>query len=259
MRREVPTNSETSRAPLPGARRRLGRRVPAAVLLGALAGASLGWVVHELLTWPDVTSVREGTPRTTAFIEAYRQQRRAAGEDDSVACYWVPYERISPHLKRAVLVAEDIDFFSHDGFDRQEIRVALREAWEERRRPRGASTITQQLGRNLWLSPARHPWRKVKEALLTRQLERRLSKRRILELYLNLAEFGPGLYGAEAAARHYFGKAASQLDEHEAARLAAVLPRPRSWHPGSASRAYEARVRSIERRMERAEFLWGQI
>ena len=138
---------------------------------------------------------------------------------------------------------------------RRELRAALEEAWEEKALPRGASTITQQLAKNLWLSPSRNPLRKVKEAILTWQLERELSKRRILELYLNVVEFGPGIYGAEAAGRHYFGKSARSLTERQAAQLAAGLPRPRSWHPGKDSRAYRRKVRTIERRMGKASWV----
>jgi monofunctional biosynthetic peptidoglycan transglycosylase len=129
----------------------------------------------------------------------------------------------------------------------------------EKRPPRGASTLTQQLAKNLWLSPSRNPWRKAKEALLTWQLERRLAKRRILELYLNVVEFGPGVYGAEAAARHYFDKSAAELSEVEAAQLAAALPRPRAWRPGSDSAVYRRRVASVERRMVKAVWLWREI
>jgi monofunctional biosynthetic peptidoglycan transglycosylase len=176
-----------------------------------------------------------------------------------VAWTWTPYTAISPTLKRAVLVAEDVTFFSHHGFALDEMQSALEDALRDHELPRGASTITQQLAKNLWLSRSRSPLRKAREALLTWQLERRLSKRRILELYLNVAEFGPGLYGVGAASRRYFGKAPGDLDESEAAQLAAVLPRPRSWHPGSSSAAYRRRVAAIERRMQRAAFLWKQI
>jgi monofunctional biosynthetic peptidoglycan transglycosylase len=128
-------------------------------------------------------------------------------------------------------------------------------ALETHEMPRGASTITQQLAKNLWLSPARNPVRKLKEGILTRQLEARLGKRRILELYLNVAEFGPGVYGAEAASRRYFGKAASELSEDEAAQLAAALPNPRMWHPGASGPAYRRYVDTLKRRMVKAQFL----
>lgn len=148
-----------------------------------------------------------------------------------------------------------MEFFSHQGFSTHEQQAALREAWEERELPRGASTLTQQLAKNLWLSASYNPLRKVKEALLTWQLERTLSKRRILELYLNFAEFGPGVYGAEAAARHYFGTSAAGLGSRQAAELAAGLSRPKSWHPGSRSRSYQRHVRLVERRMAQSGWI----
>jgi monofunctional biosynthetic peptidoglycan transglycosylase len=201
--------------------------------LAALAA----WLAYEAWTWPDVAGLRRRNPTTTAYIEHYRREQRAARRDDRVAWTWTPYAEISPHVKRAVLVAEDINFFSHRGFEMTEIRAALQEAIEEGELRRGASTITQQLARNLWLSPSRNPVRKLKEAILTWQLERTLDKRRILELYLNVAELGPG----------------------EAAQLAGSLPLPARWHPGSASRAYARHVARIQRRAPRAEFLWKQL
>lgn len=223
-------------------------------MLLALLGLLAAWLAWEALTWPDVAALAEERPETTAFIEAYRG-RGWIGERRDVQWKWVSSSGISKNLKRAVLVGEDIGFFSHHGFAHQEMRNALEEAWEERRLPRGASTITMQLAKNLWLSPSRNPLRKVKEAILTWQLERQLSKRRILEIYLNVVEFGPGIYGAEAACRHYFGKSARSLSEHQAAQLAASLPNPKSWHPGSDSRRYKWRVRMIERRMGKARWL----
>ena len=134
--------------------------------------------------------------------------------------------------------SEDTEFFFHEGFSSHELRESLKKAIREREAPRGASTITQQLAKNLWLTPRRSLTRKLREALLTKQLERELSKQRILELYLNVVEFGPGIYGAEAAARHYFGVSAADLSPRQAAMLAAGLPRPRTWNPSSASEAY---------------------
>lgn len=241
-----------------GRRRRgcAGIAVRLVLLAVAALAAVVGW---KWLTWPDVAALAADDPATTAFIERYREAERRAGREPRVAWRPVPYERISPHLKRAVLVAEDIGFFDHSGFATEEIETALREAWEEKRPPRGASTITQQLAKNLWLSPSRNPIRKLEEAILTAQLERELDKRRILELYLNVVELGPGIYGAEAASRHYFGEPASELDERRSAQLAASLPRPRSWHPGAESRGYRARVELILRRMDKAQFLWRLV
>jgi monofunctional glycosyltransferase len=235
-------------------RARWGRRL-LVVLLLALAL----WAAWEVATWPDVTRLARERPATTRFIEDYRARLRAQGKPDRVDWAWTPYAAISADLKRAVLVAEDINFFAHRGFDLGEVQNALTEAMRDRERPRGASTITQQLAKNLWLSPSRNPWRKLKEAILTWQLERALSKRRILELYLNVAEFGPGVFGAGAASRRYFGRPAADLGAAEAAALAAGLPMPAVWHPGVDARAYRRRVAGIRERMDRAAFLARQI
>lgn len=221
--------------------------------IAAAASAAILWLVWEAATWPDVRALASRPPRTTAFIERYKESERAAGRTPRVEWRWVPAGAISMHLKRAVVVAEDVGFFRHHGFATAAMREAVSEALEERRLPRGASTITQQLAKNLWLSPSRSPLRKAREAVLTWQLERVLSKRRILECYLNVVEFGPGVYGAEAASRRYFGKAAAEVDADEAAQLAAGLPRPRLWHPGVTTTAYRRYVASIRRRMDRVE------
>ena len=223
-------------------------------LLGLLAV----YLVWEAVTWPDIAVLAHAHPKTTAFIEDYRGWG-IFGPKKKAAWIWVPYSRISPHLKRAVLVNEDMRFFSHNGFDEAEIRASLQDAWREKSLPRGASTITQQVAKNLWLSGSYNPLRKVKEAILTRQLENDLSKRRILEIYLNVAEFGKGVYGAEAAARHYYRHSAAGLTERQAAELSVSLPRPKSWHPGVKTRGYQREVRYTLRRMAVARWLWGEI
>lgn len=215
---------------------------------GLLAIAVLVAVI-QVAALPDVAPLAHTNPTTTAFISRYR----AAGHP--VAWQPVPLRGITVSLALAVLVSEDIGFFGHRGFEVTEMRDAMREAVQKRTAPRGASTITQQLAKNLWLSPSRNPIRKLKEAILTGRLERYLSKERILDLYLNVAEFGPGIYGAEAAAWQYFGKPAAGLTDHESALLAASLPRPSTWHPGSSSGAYLRQVEKVEGRMARAESL----
>ena len=231
-----------------------GRRPWRRIVLLALLAAG-GWLAYEAWTWPRVSVLATHPPRTTAFIERHRAAERAAGRDGRVQWTWVPSSAISRPLKRAVVVGEDINFFGHGGVDLDEVQDALERAVERGRAPRGASTITQQLAKNLWLTPSRNPLRKVRELILTWQLERTLSKRRILELYLNVVEFGPGIYGVEAAARRYFGTAAADLGPLEAAQLAATLPNPLAWHPGSSNRAYQAHVARVLRRMERAQWL----
>jgi monofunctional glycosyltransferase len=213
------------------------------------------WLAYEVWTWPRMGALATRPPRTTAFIDRYRAEQRATGRDDRVQWTWVPYAAISLPVKRAVVVAEDIGFFAHGGVDLDEVEDALERAVERKELPRGASTITQQLAKNLWLTPSRSPFRKGREAILAWQLERMLTKRRILELYLNVAEFGSGCYGVEAAAHRYFGKSAADVGPLEAAQLAASLPNPRAWHPGSTGRAYQAHVARILRRVERADWL----
>jgi monofunctional biosynthetic peptidoglycan transglycosylase len=208
----------------------------------------------EWLRWPDVAALATAHPETTSFIERYRTR-----DDTEAPLRWEWTDRISPFLARAVVAAEDLEFFSHSGFSTHEIGIALREAIAEGEAPRGASTITQQLAKNLWLSPSRNPIRKLKEAILTVQLERHLSKPRILRLYLNVVEFGTGIYGAEAAARYYFGKPASDLAPREAVQLAASLPRPSRWNPTSTSSSYWAHVDRVWDRMRTATFLDRRI
>jgi monofunctional biosynthetic peptidoglycan transglycosylase len=166
--------------------------------------------------------------------------------------------QISPQLALAVLVAEDIEFFQHHGFSVAEMRIAVEQA-RDGARIRGASTITQQLAKNLWLSSDRTFVRKLREALLAVDLERFLTKQRILELYLNVVPFGPGVFGAEAAARRYFDKSALFLTEVESAQLAAGLTRPSLWYPGVTAPEYVERVALIRRRMVNAEFLWRHL
>lgn len=232
---------------------------PVQAFLLTLVAVIIGTVGYQVLTWPDVARLRIEPPASTAFIEQYRAERRAAGKPEATEWRWVPDVEISPALHLAVLSGEDVGFFGHHGFAVGEMRAAITDALRGRRALRGASTITQQLAKNLWLSPSRNPLRKVKEAILTWQLERKLSKSRILALYLNVVEFGPGIYGAEAAAGRYFGKPATALDEHESALLAASLPRPSTWHPGSDSPSYATHVARIESRMQRVSFLRSRL
>lgn len=222
-------------------------------LLGVAAALLIAWLAFEVLTAPNVARLAQEDPATTAFITRWQKRERRAGRTGEVEWRWVPATAISRQLKRAAVVSEDGNFYRHQGFDMTEVRNALRDAWEEKSLPRGASTITQQLAKNLWLSPSRNPVRKIKEIVLTRRLERHLTKARILEIYLNVVEFGPGVYGAEAAARHYFGKSAAGLTLNEAAQLVAGLPKPSKWHPGSKSRTYLRRVQRLERRIVRSE------
>ena len=247
---EPPTPDAPMDAPLPELPSPWPRRLRLAGIIVAVTLAL--WLLFTWITWPDVGALRTENPESTAFIEMYRASQREAGRSDDVAWSPVPYSRISPNLKRAVVASEDTEFFFHDGFSSHEMKEALKKAIREREAPRGASTITQQVAKNLWLTPRRSLTRKLREAILTKQLEKELSKARILDLYLNIAEFGPGIYGAEAAARHYFGIPASDLSPRQGAMLAAGLPRPKRWNPASDSEYYGSRVErilDIERRL----------
>src|SRR5688500_864899 len=188
-------------------------------------------------------------------MEQRKERLRDQGKSDELEWRWVSYGNISPSLRRAVLVAEDNSFYEHEGVDVEGMKEAFERNWKRRKITHGGSTITQQLAKNLYLSPSRNPLRKVREYFIARSLEKHLTKKRILEIYLNVVEFGERVYGAEAAARHYFGKSASALSPREAALLAGCLPNPRVMNPGNPNKRLRARQRMILSRMKR----WGYL
>ena len=205
-------------------------RVKAFLIIGL--GLPIGALLFVwLLTMPDVSSLRATNPSVTALMTARQAQAQAEGLTIGRHWIWVPLARISPHLRQAVVAAEDASFFTHEGFDWEGIKEAAKYNLEAGELKRGGSTITQQLAKNLYLSSERSLFRKAREALITRSLEHQLTKARILELYLNVAEWGQGVYGAEAAARHHFQKSSQDLTADEAAWLAAILPSPRRYDP----------------------------
>jgi monofunctional biosynthetic peptidoglycan transglycosylase len=201
------------------------------------------------LTLPDVRALRTSNPETTAFQALRAREARSKGQEPRKAQRWVPYGRISSNLVRAVLVAEDSKFWKHEGIDFEQMRESMEVNIERREFARGASTITQQLAKNLYLSPSKNPIRKVREVLIARRLEAELSKQRILELYLNVIEWGDGIYGAEAAARKYFGRSAAELGSQESALLAAAIVNPRVFDPGHPSARLRRRQQMVARRM----------
>ena len=217
--------------------------------LAGLAAAGFGVLAFIYLTLPDVRPLAASNPETTAFMELRAAEARAAGRTPRRAQRWVPYARISNNLKRAVLVAEDARFWRHEGVDYDELRESIEANLERGRFARGGSTITQQLAKNLYLSPSRNPLRKLRELIIARRLEAALTKRRILELYLNVVEWGDGIYGAEAAARAYFRKPAAALDTYEASLLAAALVNARALSPARPTPRLVRRQRLILRRM----------
>lgn len=224
------------------------------ILLAVLAVLAL-WLVFEWIRFPDVRDHADDAPETTAFMEQRRKELRRAGKDDAIDYRFVSYDRISSNLRRAVLVSEDNAFWDHEGVDVEGFKEAMKRNWEERRLGAGGSTITQQLAKNLYLSPSRNPVRKLREFFIARSLEKHLSKKRILELYLNVVEMGERVYGAEAAARHYFGKSAAALSPTEAALLAGALPNPRVMKPDDPNGRLRARRDIILSRMKR----WGHL
>jgi monofunctional biosynthetic peptidoglycan transglycosylase len=212
-------------------------------------------IAYEWITFPDVAALKDHWPKTTAFMELRRRELRAEGKDDTLSYLPVPYARISPYLRRGALVAEDNDFYEHGGVDVEALKAAIRRDWEKKKLTQGGSTITQQLAKNLYLSPSRNPFRKVEEYFIARSLESHLTKKRILELYLNVVEMGERVYGAEAAARAYFDEPASALSPSQAALLAGCLPNPRVMNPAAPDKRLRARQRMILARMGR----WGYL
>ncbi|MBI4263771.1 MAG: monofunctional biosynthetic peptidoglycan transglycosylase, partial [Acidobacteria bacterium] len=197
-----------------------------AALIVCAAGFAL--LVYVYLTLPDVRALARTNPTSTAFIELRAAEAAREGRTVRRVRTWVPYSRISPSLKRAVPVAEDAAFWEHEGIDLDELRESIRINWEQGRAVRGASTITQQLAKNLYLSPSRDPLRKLRELVIARRLEAALPKTRIFEIYLNVIEWGAGIWGAEAAARTYFGIPASAVNARQAALLAGAIINPRT-------------------------------
>jgi monofunctional glycosyltransferase len=214
---------------------------PPAVVFAILA--------YAYLSLPDVRPLRASNPATTAFMELRDQQARAKGQEPRRVQRWAAYNRISPDLKRAVLVAEDSAFWDHDGVDLEQLQQSLEADWARGRLLRGGSTITQQLAKNLYLSPSKNPLRKMRELMIARRLEAELKKARILELYLNVIEWGDGIYGVEAASRAYFGAPALALGPTESALLAAAIINPRVLNPGRPTTRLLRRQQLILRRM----------
>ena len=217
----------------------------------AAAGAAVGFacLCYLYLTLPDVRPLKTSNPKTTAFIELRAREARAKGQKPRRIQRWVSYKSMSPNLTRAVLVAEDDLFWQHEGVDVEQLQESLEADWAQGRFIRGGSTITQQLAKNLYLSPSKNPLRKLKELIIARRLEAELDKSRILELYLNVIEWGDGIYGAEAAARTYFHEGAASLGPSESALLAGAIVNPRVLNPARPTARLIRRQALIMRRM----------
>jgi monofunctional biosynthetic peptidoglycan transglycosylase len=204
------------------------------------------WFYAHVLWW------NSHNPSSTSFMQARLDQLREKDRSATLKHQWLAYPAISSHLKRAVVAAEDAKFVGHEGFDWEAIQKAIEKNERKGRVVAGASTISQQLAKNLFLSGQRSWVRKAQEAVITWMLESVMSKRRILELYLNVAEWGEGVFGAEAAARHHFGIPAQALSAHQAAWLAAILPSPLRYARGQATAYLNERVSIIQVRMQQA-------
>jgi monofunctional glycosyltransferase len=217
--------------------------------LGAIAAVAFGVLAYAYLTLPDVRPLRTSNPTSTAFMDLRAREARERGQTPRRVQIWVRYGSISRDLVRAVLVAEDDAFWQHDGIDYAQIQESLQTDWERGRLARGGSTITQQLAKNLYLSPSRNPVRKLRELIIARRLEAELKKSRILEIYLNVIEWGDGVWGAEAASRTYFHKRSAELTPSESALLAAVIINPRVLNPARPNARVVRRQQLILRRM----------
>ena len=223
-------------------------------ILGWLALAAAGaFLALQLSYLVRVWWLKDHNPEMTAFMESRLEHLRGKKPGAQLRHAWVPYDRISNHLKRAVVAAEDARFTEHEGFDWEAIEKALEKNRKKGRVVGGGSTISQQLAKNLYLSAERSPWRKGQEAIITVMIEHMLDKRRILEVYLNVIEWGEGVFGAEAAARHYFGTSAAQVGPGQAARLAAMVPNPRFYDRHRATPWLERKTQMILARMPAAE------
>lgn len=218
--------------------------------LGILVVALLvyqGWFAAHIWYWVG------HNPGSTRFMQARLERMRENNPNANLKQRWASYARISDELKRAVIVAEDAKFSEHDGFDWEGIQKAMEKNQRRGRVVAGGSTISQQLAKNLFLSGEKNLWRKAQEAVITSMLEMLMGKERILEIYLNVAEWGEGVFGAEAAARHYYGTSAASLNAEQAARLAAMLPRPLYYERNRESEFLQRYSETIRARMPSAQ------
>lgn len=202
------------------------------IFVGTLLFASIAYS----LFMPDISKLKRENPKKTSFMEYREREAKKRGKPFRIRQTWVPLSNISPYVIKAVLIAEDDKFWRHEGFDYEAIEKAIEKDIKAKKFKLGGSTISQQLAKNLYLSPSKNPLRKIAEAVITWRVEKLLAKKRILEIYLNVIEWGEGVFGIEAASRHYFGKSSSDITPEEAARLAAVLPNPRKYNPAGNQR-----------------------
>jgi len=215
----------------------------------------VSFIIYFFFSLPDVSYLKTENPKSTALMEISLQKALQDGKKYRIKQEWVSFQEIPDLLKKAVRIAEDASFYAHEGVDYDELKESLKKNWEEGRYARGGSTITQQLAKNLFLSPRKSLLRKVKEYFIARRLEKELSKNRIFHLYLNLIQFGPDVFGVQAASKRYFDKPVSDLNLEEIVRLTAVIPRPLNQNPTKSTRWLNWRCRWILDKMK----LYGYI
>lgn len=226
---------------------RVGRWIKRGLLLALFGFIALqSWYFLHIAYW------RYANPQITSFMEIRLEEMRDGDPRATIKQTWVPYEKISPHVKRAVIAAEDDKFIDHEGFDWEGMQKAIEKNQRKGKVVAGGSTISQQLAKNLFLSPSKTPWRKLQEAAITLMLESVLDKQRILEIYLNVVEWGNGIFGVEAAAQRYYKTSAAQLGPAQAAHLAVMLPNPRKYESQFGPRL-QAHANRIQSRMASAD------
>ena len=221
----------------------LRKLIPILIIIGIID-------VGRYFVYPDINALKEIKPIPTAFMQYRKDEWAQENRDMHITQKWVTMKNISPNIIKAVLIGEDDGFYHHDGFDVKGMENAIERSIKKGTLA-GGSTISQQLSKNLYLSPSKNPVRKIKEAIITWRIEKTLSKRRILEIYLNVAEWGDGIFGIEAAARHYYHKSAKNLTAQEASRLASVLPNPIKYNATGDQKYVKNRSRIILKIMKR--------
>ena len=209
----------------------------------------LSLYLYILISMPEVEVLKDSNPEITALIQDRINEAKVAGKKFIVKQRWVTFKQIPDLLKKAVRISEDAGFYLHKGIDLEELEESIKKNWEEGRFARGGSTITQQLAKNLFLSTDKSIWRKIREFFIARKLEETLTKNRIFHLYLNLIEFGPGVFGVDAASRYFFGKSVSLMSSDEMIRLAAIIPRPLTARPDKDTRWLLWRCRWIAEKL----------
>lgn len=236
-------------------RRTLSRRKIILIALAVVVLFFLIWVIVFYFSLPDVDYLRKKNPKTTALMELRKEQAKAQGKKLRIRQRWVYFSRIPKLLKQSVRITEDASFYRHEGVDYEELKESIKKDWQEGRLARGASTITQQLAKNLFLTTEKSFLRKIKEYFIARRLEEELSKNRIFHLYLNVIEFGRGIFGIQTAARYYFKKDVGNLSLEEIIRLTAIIPKPLKVNPKGKNRWLKWKSRWILNKLLKYKYI----